>query len=217
MRSLMAAPAISLILLAGCSQPQHLFTEPANVAVAPASSSVPSAPRGYTSHPAHGGPGQVFKLAIDRDFDDRQRAKILSAMEEWNYVLNGAARFELVPNPVPGGWTVAVSRRGILPIDYTNPQPLAVNVRTGKLGGVIVVYVSRIEDPYLSNDGTRDLRGVMVHELGVALGGGNGSTLKTASIQSCIDKDMATSVGTVLEIPVERLNWCERGSTVAAR
>ena len=134
----------------------------------------------------------------------------------WNRVLNGAVRFDITPEAAVGGWQIVTSDKTSTPEEWKTPQPLTKHMRFDK-GGVIVVFVKRLNDVALRGYGNHDLRGLMVHELGTALGGGNGSTLYTSRMQDCIDKDMAMSVGAVLNLPAAQLNWCETGATIAAK
>ena len=218
MRALIAAPLLSLSLLGGCAQPQYLLSERTDAAPLATTSSLRDVPARYTNHPAAAlAPTKVVRLRIDPKFSAEDQAKILAAVLEWNHVLNGSARFDIVaaPAPAPVDWMVAMSPLGVLPSEYDNPQPLALNVRVGKNSGMIIVYANRLKDPTPHRN--QDMRGVMVHELGVALGGGNGSTLYTARVQDCVSQSMAESVGSVLDIPTARMNWCEAGTTVATR
>src|SRR6202008_438167 len=73
----------------------------------------------YTDHPSRVSTGRTVALYIDRDFDAPERQRIVSAMRQWNYVLNGFVRFaaRLLPEDVSsseiaqirrsGGWIVA--------------------------------------------------------------------------------------------------------------
>src|SRR5438552_837752 len=47
----------------------------------------------YTSHATPASTGRVLDLYVDRDFDDRERQHIVSAMRQWNYVMNGLVQF----------------------------------------------------------------------------------------------------------------------------
>jgi hypothetical protein len=213
MRALVAAPILCLSLL-GCAQPQYLLSERTDAAPAATTSTLDGVAARYTNHPAGTVKSEVVALRIADGFSAFERGRILAAANEWNHALNGAVRFEFVTatGAVPGGWTIHRGNGAKLAgtDGWTNPQPMAATVRFPSGGGLIAIYSDRL--------GSHDLRGVMVHELGIALGGGGGPTLYTSQVQDCIDKDMATMVGAVRNIPVARLNWCEVGaSNVAAR
>lgn len=214
-----AAPLVGLSLLGGCAQqPQYLLSERTDAAPLATTSDLRDVPARYTQHAPSTATAKVVKLRIDSKFTDDEQAKIFSAVREWNYALNGAVRFDVVSDLSVVNWTIIPTREGLLPVEWQTPQPLVAHMQYGN-GGVIVVYVSRLMDPAIQGLGAskHDLRGLMVHELGAALGGGNGTTLITAHIQDCIGKDMVTSVGAIHNLPTAHLNWCEADATIAAR
>lgn len=172
----------------------------------------------YTDHPARVSTGRTLALYVDRQFDDYERQRIVAAMRQWNYVLNGFVRFtaRLLPDdPSPaeiaqirrsGGWIVAK-------VDSSHPvtqqaegrNALAVTVsRNG--GGFVYVIGDRI--------GRRDLTGVVMHEFGHVLGAGHdGSGLMApvynANSGQCIDRDAAALVARAQRLPLVQMNWCE--------
>lgn len=218
MRNLITAPLLALSL-AGCAQPQYLLTERTDPAPAATTSSLRDVPSRYTNHPAFAGKTEVIPFQL-KGFSALEQAKIEAAVGEWNHVLNGAVRFDVPstnqPSQAAGAWTAIAAPEEVMPNRKKNPEPLAVVVRLSKGGGYIIVYTNRIEDPDATPKGGYDLRGVMVHELGVALGGGNDPALYTAHVQDCIDKNMAATVATVRELPPASLNWCVPGANVAS-
>jgi hypothetical protein len=172
----------------------------------------------YTDRPARVSTGRTLALYVDRQFDDYERQRIVAAMRQWNYVLNGFVRFtaSLLPDdPSPaeiaqirrsGGWIVAK-------VDSSHPvtrqaegrNALAVTVsRNG--GGFVYVIGDRI--------GRRDLTGVVMHEFGHVLGAGHdGSGLMApvynANNAQCIDRDAAALVARAQRLPLAHMNWCE--------
>jgi hypothetical protein len=213
-----AVPLVGLALLGACAPPEYLLSERTDGAPRATTSSLRGVPARYTDHTPGTAPTQVVTLWFTGPFTEDEHGRILAAVGEWNRVLNGAARFDVTPAPLPDSWSIIASKQGVSLQEWRTPQPLVAHLRFAQ-GGMIVVYVSRLaEVRNLDVDaGGRDLRGLMVHELGSALGGGNGPTLVTSRFQDCIDENMAESVGSILKIPKAQLNWCETGGAVAAR
>jgi hypothetical protein len=149
---------------------------------------------------------EVMPVRIGDGFTAYERARILRAVNEWNYALNGHVRFEIVsenapyeivasslkaPNPPPG-----LRLRYLLA--STPPQ---LNGRTSSQ-----VFVQRL--------GNRDLKALMLHELGHMLGlpharEGVMSADYDLVEWRCIDKTTAAALAAKLNLPVGQLNWCE--------
>jgi hypothetical protein len=172
----------------------------------------------YTDHPARVSTGRAVALYVDREFDEYERAHIVSAMRQWNYVLNGFVRFsaKLLPDdPSPqeiaqirrsGGWIVAK-------VDSSHPvtrqaegrHALAVTVG-GRGGGFVYVIADRI--------GRRDLTGVVMHEFGHVLGAGHDGQGLMAPVYNpsagrCIDREAVALVANAQRLPLAQMNWCE--------
>jgi hypothetical protein len=170
----------------------------------------------YTDHAAPATTGRTIALYVDRDFDDVERQRIVSAMRQWNYVLNGFVTFRakmLPEDPTPamiaqikrsGGWVVArVDSRHPIAQEGEGAQALAVTA--GGNGGLVYVISDRI--------GRRDLTGVIMHEFGHVLGAGHDGTglmapVYSASMGRCIDRAAVALVASVHRLPLSRLNWC---------
>ena len=78
----------------------------------------------------------------------------------------------------------------------------------------MIVYVDRI--------GTRDLGGVVMHELGHVLGVGHGEKGLMAAHyhpadQQCVDNATITAVAAKRRLAVVQLNWCETNVASAVR
>jgi len=130
----------------------------------------------YTDHAAPAATGRIIDLFVDSDFDDYERGRIVAAMRQWNYVLNGFVRFQartLPDNPTremltqikrSGGWVVArVDSRH--PMARQGEGAHALAVTAGGRGGFVYMISDRI--------GHRDLTGVIMHEFGHVLGAGH--------------------------------------------
>lgn len=170
----------------------------------------------YTDHAAPVATGRTLSLFVDREFDDYERGRIVSAMRQWNYVLNGFIRFRartLPDNPTrellaqikrSGGWIVArVDSRHPIAGQGEGAQALAVTA--GGQGGFVYIISDRI--------GQRDLTGVLMHEFGHVLGAGHGGSGLMAPVYNsamgrCIDRQAVALVASAHRLPLARLNWC---------
>jgi hypothetical protein len=102
-------------------------------------------------------------------------------------------------------WSI-MAAQGVSP--RVVPGPTIAPARTQPLpgsGGLMIVYVDRI--------GTRDLGGIVMHELGHVLGVGHGERGLMAvhyhpAEQQCIDKATITAVAARRRLAVDQLNWC---------
>jgi hypothetical protein len=170
----------------------------------------------YTSHATPASTGRVMDLYVDRDFDERERGHIVSAMRQWNYVLNGFVQFRarMLPDDPnlamlaqirrSGGWVLARvdSRHGVAQ-QGEGKQALAVT--TGGRGGFVYVISDRI--------GNRDLTGVMMHEFGHVLGAGHDgyglmAPVYSAAMGRCIDQSAVALVARAQRLSMNHLNWC---------
>jgi hypothetical protein len=170
----------------------------------------------YTDHAAPATTGRTIDLYVDRDFDDYERGRLVAAMRQWNYVLNGFVRFHartLPDNPTremlarirrSGGWVVArVDSRH--PIARQGEGAHALAMTAGGRGGFVYVISDRI--------GQRDLTGVIMHEFGHVLGAGHDGSGLMAPVYNpamgrCIDREAVALVASVHRLPLDRLNWC---------
>jgi hypothetical protein len=171
----------------------------------------------YTSRPSPVSAGRVVDLYVDRDFADYERQNILSAMRQWNYVLNGFVWFRARTLPADpdsamlsqirrsGGWVLArVDSRH--PVARSGEGTHALAVTTGNRGGFVYVISDRI--------GNRDLTGVMMHEFGHVLGAGHDgfglmAPVYSAAMGRCIDQDAVALVARAQRLPMQHMNWCE--------
>jgi hypothetical protein len=161
-----------------------------------------------------------IELRIDPAFDLRDRARILKAINEWNYALNGQLRFEVstapfdpairpATNGAAGGWAIQrVDSRHEVIRAPAYAKALAVTVGYGRNGNVFVVS-DRL--------GRRDLTGIMLHEFGHVLGARHDdhgrlmSPYYVGGKQDCIDRAAAGAVATSQKLAAGAMNWCGNG------
>jgi hypothetical protein len=172
----------------------------------------------YTDHPSRVSTGRTVALYVDRDFNGTERQRIVSAMRQWNYALNGSVRFtaSLLPEDVSASEIAQIRRSGgwiVAKVDSSHPitrqgegrQALAVTVG-GRGGGFVYVIGDRI--------GRRDLTGVVMHEFGHVLGAGHDgyglmAPVYNANSGHCIDRDAAMLVANAQHLQLSQMNWCE--------
>jgi hypothetical protein len=175
----------------------------------------------YTDHPSRVSTGRVVALYVDRDFGENERQRIVSAMRQWNYALNGSVRFtaKLLPEDPSSSEIAQIKRSGgwiVAKVDSSHPitqrgegrQALAVTVG-GSGGGFVYVIGDRI--------GRRDLTGVVMHEFGHVLGAGHDghglmAPVYNANSGHCIDRDAAALVANAQHLQLSQMNWCEPAS-----
>jgi hypothetical protein len=209
MRALFALPLLGLSLLGACAQqqPQLLLAEPGSAQ----SSTLDDVPATYTNHLAGVTTNRVIPLYVASGFTTGEQERIQAAIQEWNHALNGSVRFDVASatgdGTQPGAWSIAPGKDtlGTSSTGWGHLPSLTINQRLPSNGGSILVFTDRL--------GGRDLRGVIVHELGVAVGEANERKLYTASVQDCIDESQIKAVGAVGARP----NWCETNAKIAAK
>jgi hypothetical protein len=209
-------PLLFLLMLGGCLGPDYLVTSIGPSAPEEAANLHEHEPH-YTSHRSAAAKPEIVRIAINEQFNMYERAKILRAVNEWNYVLNGFVRFDIDPAADKGQMWVIVPMLGGRPPPVQGTifgHALAATQSAPPIGGVVTVYVDRVRG--------YDLTSVMRHELGHVLGLGhdpNGrlmSSRYTMSRQQCIDRAAAEAVAANRTLPPAELNWCEEAQVASA-
>jgi hypothetical protein len=209
-------PSLLLSLLCACvDDTKYLMTSLNDSSGAPVEAPWPAAR--YTSHAAPAAATEIIPVRVAGPFTPYDRAKILRAVNEWNVALNGFARFDILPEGAPAVAGKSYAAPWMIVAVQGNGARAASGVATALAhtygepasGGLMTVYLDRL--------GRRDLGGVVMHELGHALGLGhdNSGGLMAAryhpSSQNCVDKTTIQAVAAKRGLQVDRLNWCRPG------
>ena len=172
-------------------------------------------PYSYTTHPTRvSAATRTVQFYIDQRFTDSERASIVSAVQQWNQVLNGFIRIRASLNNEGdgrrnGAWVVSkVDSSHSIAQTAVGRHALGVTAG-GSNGGKVYIIADRI--------GRRDLTAVLMHEFGHALGARHGSEsglmgpVYNASSGHCIDREAAGMVAAAQRLPVQQMNWCQIG------
>jgi hypothetical protein len=187
----------------------------------------------YTEMTARPERVELIPVRIDVAFSDGERAVIERAVAEWNHVLNGHIRLEIAepynvgPTPTPyvvkdpktwffgrvnGTGPGLDSGHGIRKGAFSRALAQTHDLANG--GQLMLVFSDRV--------GNRDLNGILLHEMGHALGLGHDSRglLMQAHYashkQQCVDRAAVYTLAAQRRLPFDELNWCGKASEVNA-
>lgn len=173
-------------------------------------------PYSYTNHPTRASASsRTIQFYVDPRFNESERQSIVSALQQWNHVLNGFVRLRASVNKDGGegrrngAWVVSkVDSSHSIVQSAVGRHALGVTAG-GSNGGKVYIIADRI--------GRRDLTAVLMHEFGHALGARHGGDhglmgpVYSANSGHCIDREAAGMVASAQRLPVQQLNWCQIG------
>lgn len=169
----------------------------------------------YTTHPVRPAATRLIPIRLGDGFSVEQRAEIIQALAEWNQVLNGFGRLQIVgatataTATAPGTWHVrAVDGEVATYAPGHSLQALAFTEPVRPSGGTVLVYMDRIASV--------DLTKVMRHEFGHVLGldhdrAGGVMAARYADItDACIERHTVAALERAWGLASGSLNWCQR-------
>jgi predicted Zn-dependent protease len=174
----------------------------------------------YTKHP---GPVmtmvQHVPIYIDEKFSAHQRAEIHAAIDDWNFALNGYTDLIVVDDSYDMGIAAAEkvirTHEGIIILAVGTDSPMVEEMGDGVLAWVNEIDGNLMHVVY-DRIGTRNMRAIMVHEFGHALGLPHIYVKNTVMYpnynygSTCIDKITLMALQSVhSRYDVNHMNFCE--------
>jgi hypothetical protein len=174
----------------------------------------------YTHISAVAGNGEVFSVYVDKYFGEADKISIQQALDQWNYVLNGHAKFVIVDDQFdmdPSILQMIVNKNAFLILKITSANPIVPNIGPGYwiLGFVPVIgnhWIYLVRDRMNNND----IKYITMHEVGHALGAkhtDSGVMFKyyLPEEYQCVDYSAAKQVAAWYHWDVNELNYCMPG------
>ncbi len=179
----------------------------------------------------------TYPVYVDKEFGEADQLAIAEALDQWNYVINGHAKFIIVSNTFdmePDVLREVIGGRAFAVLKITSSNPMVARVdeiveendhtggRSYSLGFTPTLGDHTI---YLVRDRVRDnsmVKGLIMHEVGHALGvehGGDGlmSPGYDALRYQCVDYYTAAAAAKAQGWQADTLNYCVLGAAVSSR
>jgi len=162
---------------------------------------------------------QHIPIYVDAKFNSHQRAEIHAAVDEWNYALNGYTELIVVEDDYDMGLEVAErvlrTHEGIIILAVDADSP-----RVEDMGDGVLAWMNEIDGNLMQvvhdRIGTRNMRAIIVHEFGHALGLPHVFIKNTVMYPSynygstCIDKITLMSLQSVhSRYDIAHMNYCQ--------
>lgn len=199
----------ALVDLGPIPAPERILPERHSVAPVQGGNGMRTPPPTYTTHPARPAAVRIVPVRMGEGFSPEQRGQIIQALKEWNQVLNGFGRLQIVGDTAPaaGTWLLRpVAGAAPSPGSSQSLQTLAYTQPVQAGGGTVLVYTD--------HTGSFDLAKVMRHEFGHVLGlehdthGGVMAARYSEHGQQCIDRHTAAKLAAAWRLAPGDLNWC---------
>lgn len=165
-----------------------------------------------------------IQLYVDKDMNMNGRKQLEAAVNEFNYVLNGSMRFDVAtwtldPNSDAGKAieeNVQTTHQGIvvLWLNHDDPALASSDIGEGTLAFVNGIGNANLLVVIADRIGSRNLRVILLHELGHAIGAMhvNGPSLMNPYYGPdqlpCVDATTATQIAGYQHIPLDTINYC---------
>lgn len=170
---------------------------------------------------------QVFPVYVDKEFGEADKLDIVNALDQWNYVFNGHARFVVVDfqfDMQPEVILDCMKNNGFLIMKITASNPLTQTAddvvgteHNGTPHGVSLGFTPQLSSHkvYIVRDRLQngDVFFILMHELGHALGADHTSDGLMYPHYSkvrfqCVDQSAAVQVAKAQGWSTDSLNYC---------
>lgn len=180
----------------------------------------------YTHHPTVDDATTIYPVYLDATFGDADQIEIVKALDQWNYVFNGHAKFVVVNKHFTmTDSLIQESLRNdgfvIFKVPYTNSLVAREDDHIHKIGKMpnsfTLGFVLGVgwHQLYLVRDrlGNQDVFYITLHELGHALGAvhsndGLMSPVYNRFRYQCVDQEAAKQIARVHHWEMSDLNYC---------
>lgn len=175
----------------------------------------------------------TYPVYIDKDFGEADRMSIAEALDQWNYALNGHAKFIIVSDTfdmepevlsrVTGGDAFAILKvTGSNPIVARSDEIVEEHEHLGHSYSLGFTPSLGSHTIYLVRDRIKDnsmVKGIVMHEVGHALGSehvGDGLMFPGYDVvrYQCVDYDTIKAVAAYQNWKVDTLNYCVLGAAL---
>lgn len=172
---------------------------------------------------------QLVPVYIDKDFTPSDRLVIDQAIREWNYVLNGYVKIQIVSDKIDHDNKEELkklvrklypSQEGVIMFKLNHDHEMIEGLPEKEDGSIRLAYVNGLGDRghlfVVINDaiGTKNLHKIVLHEFGHLMGADH---VQVPSLMfpyygkkqfNCIDKITAALVAEAKDLDLAHMNYC---------